>query len=209
MDLFLITFAALFSVINPLGSVPIFLGLTQGDTKESQKRTALWASVNVFIILVISFFIGKVILNFFGISIDVLRIAGGVVICSSGFGLLSGTFSKKRGVNKKVANDAQQRNDIALTPLAIPMMAGPGSMSLLIAMEQDYQEILNKLIIVTAIFAVAISVFLILRSANYISKILGASGIVAISRIIGFLVLAIGIQYIITSLLILFKINFQ
>ncbi|SEH92167.1 multiple antibiotic resistance protein [Paenimyroides aquimaris] len=206
MDLFLITFAALFSVINPLGSVPIFLGLTQGDTKESQKRTALWTSVNVFIILVISFFIGKVILNFFGISIDVLRIAGGVVICSSGFGLLSGTFSKKRGVNKKVANDAQQRNDIALTPLAIPMMAGPGSMSLLIAMEQDYQEILNKLIIVTAIFAVAISVFLILRSANYISKILGASGIVAISRIIGFLVLAIGIQYIITSLLILFKI---
>lgn len=206
MDLFLITFAALFSVINPLGSVPIFLGLTQDDTKESKNKTALWASVNVFIILVISFFIGKIILNFFGISIDVLRIAGGIVICSSGFGLLSGTFSKKRGVNKKVADDAQQRNDIALTPLAIPMMAGPGSMSLLIAMEQDYPQLLNKLIIVAAILTVAITVFLILRSANYISKLLGASGIVAISRIIGFLVLAIGIQYIINSLLILFKI---
>ena len=150
------------------------------------------------------FFIGKVILNFFGISIDVLRIAGGVVICSSGFGLLSGSFSKRRGVNKKVADDAQQRNDIALTPLALPMMAGPGSMSLLIAMEQDNPEIINKLLIVAAIFAVAITVFLILRSANYISKLLGASGIVAISRIIGFLVLAIGIQYIINSLLILF-----
>ena len=168
MDLFLITFAALFSVINPLGSVPIFLGLTQGDPKEAKNKTAFWASVNVFIILVISFFIGKIILNFFGISIDVLRIAGGVVICSSGFGLLSGTFSKRRGVNKKVADDAQQRNDIALTPLAIPMMAGPGSMSLLIAMEQDNPEIINKLLIVAAIFAVAITVFLILRSANYI-----------------------------------------
>ena len=206
MDLFLLTFAALFSVINPLGTVPIFLGLTQDETKESKNKTALWASVNVFIILVVSFFIGKVILNFFGISIDVLRIAGGVVICSSGFGLLSGSFSKRRGVNKKVADDAQQRNDIALTPLAIPMMAGPGSMSLLIAMEQDNPEIINKLLIVAAIFAVAITVFLILRSANYISKLLGASGIVAISRIIGFLVLAIGIQYIINSLLILFKI---
>lgn len=206
MDLFLITFAALFSVINPLGSVPIFLGLTQDDSKDSKNKTALWTSVNVFIILVISFFIGKVILNFFGISIDVLRIAGGVVICSSGFGLLSGTFSKKRGVNKKVTNDAQQRNDIALTPLAIPMMAGPGSMSLLIAMEQDYPQLSNKLIIVGAILAVAISVFLTLRSASYISKLLGASGIVAISRIIGFLVLAIGIQYIINSLLVLFKI---
>jgi multiple antibiotic resistance protein len=204
--LFLITFAALFSVINPLGSVPIFLGLTQDDSKESKNKTALWASINVFIILVISFFIGKVILNFFGISIDVLRIAGGVVICSSGFGLLSGTFSKKRGVNKKVTDDAQQRNDISLTPLAIPMMAGPGSMSLLIAMEQDYPELLQKLIIVAAILVVAITVFLILRSANYISKLLGASGIVAISRIIGFLVLAIGIQYIINSLLVIFKI---
>ncbi|UUV20345.1 MarC family NAAT transporter [Paenimyroides aestuarii] len=206
MDLFLITFAALFSVINPLGSVPIFLGLTQDDSKEIKNKTAFWASVNVFIILVISFFIGKIILNFFGISIDVLRIAGGVVICSSGFGLLSGSFSKRRGVNKKVADDAQQRNDIALTPLAIPMMAGPGSMSLLIAMEQDNPELMNKLLIVAAIFAVAITVFLILRSANYISKLLGAAGIVAISRIIGFLVLAIGIQYIINSLLIIFKI---
>lgn len=205
MDLFLITFAALFSVINPLGTVPIFLGLTQDDTKEVKNKTALWASINVFIILVISFFIGKVILNFFGISIDVLRIAGGIVICSSGFGLLSGSFSKKRGVNKKVANDAQHRNDIALTPLAIPMMAGPGSMSLLIAMEQDNPLLTQKLLIVAAIFVVAISVFLILRSANYISKLLGAAGIVAISRIIGFLVLAIGIQYIINSILIIFK----
>lgn len=205
MDLFLITFAALFSVINPLGTVPIFLGLTQDDTKEVKNKTALWASINVFIILVISFFIGKVILNFFGISIDVLRIAGGIVICSSGFGLLSGSFSKKRGVNKKVTNDAQHRNDIALTPLAIPMMAGPGSMSLLIAMEQDNPLLTQKLLIVAAIFVVAISVFLILRSANYISKLLGAAGIVAISRIIGFLVLAIGIQYIINSILIIFK----
>jgi len=206
MDLFLITFAALFSVINPLGTVPIFLGLTQEDSKESKNKTAFWASVNVFIILVISFFIGEVILDFFGISIDVLRIAGGIVICSSGFGLLSGTFSKRRGVNKKVTDDAQQRNDIALTPLAIPMMAGPGSMSLLIAMYQDYPELQDKLFIVFAILAVAITAFLILRSASYISKILGASGIVAISRIIGFLVLAIGIQYIINSLLVLFKI---
>jgi len=206
MDLFLITFAALFSVINPLGTVPIFLGLTHGDPREAKNRTAFWASANVFIILVVSFFIGQIILNFFGISIDVLRIAGGIVICSSGFGLLSGTFSKKRGVNKKVTNDAQQRNDIALTPLAIPMMAGPGSMSLLIAMYQDYPEIADKFLIVAAIAAVAVSVFLILRSANYISRLLGASGIVAISRIIGFLVLAIGIQYIVNSILIIFKI---
>lgn len=206
MDLFLLTFAALFSVINPLGSVPIFLGLTQDDSKESKNRTALWAAINVCAILIVSFFIGKFVLQFFGISIDVLRIAGGIVICTSGFGLLSGTFSKKRGVNKKVTNDAQHRSDIALTPLAIPMMAGPGSMSLLIAMYQDYPEITDKAIIVASILILSVSVFLILRSANFLSKLLGASGIVAISRIIGFLVLAIGVQYIVNSLVSIFKI---
>ena len=201
MDLFLLTFAALFSVINPLGSVPIFLGLTQDDSKESKNKTALWAAINVCIILIISFFIGEYVLKFFGISIDVLRIAGGIIICTSGFGLLSGTFSKKRGVSKKVTDDAQHRSDIALTPLAIPMMAGPGSMSLLIAMYQDYPEYSDKAIIVGAILILSVSVFLILRSANYLSKLLGASGIVAISRIIGFLTIAIGIQYIISAVL--------
>lgn len=205
MDLFIITFTALFSVINPIGTVPVFLALTQDDSKASKNKTALWASINVFIILVVSFLVGKYILQFLGISIDVLRIAGGIIICTSGFGLLSGTFSKKRGVNKKVTNDAQQRSDIAITPLAIPMMAGPGSMSLLIAMYQDYPNFNDKLIIIAAVFVLCIISFIILRSANVISKLLGASGIVAISRIIGFLVLAIGIQYIVNSLLNIFK----
>lgn len=205
MDLFIITFTALFSVINPIGTVPVFLALTQDDSKASKNKTALWASINVFIILVVSFLVGKYILQFLGISIDVLRIAGGIIICTSGFGLLSGTFSKKRGVNKKVTNDAQQRSDIAISPLAIPMMAGPGSMSLLIAMYQDYPNFNDKLIIIAAVFVLCVISFIILRSANVISKLLGASGIVAISRIIGFLVLAIGIQYIVNSLLNIFK----
>ncbi|WP_372473930.1 MarC family protein [Capnocytophaga sp. ARDL2] len=207
MDVFLIAFTALFSLINPLGSVPIFLALTQEDSKEWKERTAMWVAINVFIILTVSFLIGQYILNFFGIDIDVLRIAGGIVICSSGFGLLSGTFSKKRGVNKKVANDAQHRSDIALTPLAIPMMAGPGSMSLLIAMYQDYPLIMDKVFIVLAVLSVCVTVYLTLKSSNYLSKLLGVSGIVAISRIIGFLVLAIGIQYIVNALLKIFQIG--
>ncbi|QEE49443.1 MarC family NAAT transporter [Flavobacterium alkalisoli] len=199
MELFIYIFAALFSVINPLGAVPIFVGLTQDDTKAERSRISFWTAVNVFIILIISFFIGQYILAFFGISIDALRIAGGFIIVNSGFALLSGKFSKTRGVNKKVANDAQKRNDIALTPLAIPMLAGPGSMSLLIALYQDYTDIMQKVIACIAIASVAIVIFLVMRSAHYLSRILGASGIVAISRIIGFIVIAIGIQYISSS----------
>lgn len=206
MELFIYVFAALFSVINPLGAIPIFVGLTQDDTKKERSRISIWTAINVCIILLISFFIGEYVLKFFGISIDALRIAGGIIIVNSGFSLLSGNISKRKGLNKKVTNDAMHRNDIALTPLAMPMLAGPGSMSLLIAMYQEQPEIFQKIITCVAILCVAITIFFILKSAHYLSKILGASGLVAISRIIGFIVIAIGIQYISSAVINIMKV---
>ena len=201
MELFIFLFAALFSVLNPIGTVPIFVGLTQDYTKNERSRVSLWTAINVFIILIISFFVGQYVLSFFGITISALRIAGGIIIASSGFSLLNGKFSKNRGIGKKVQQDIENRNDIALTPLAMPMLAGPGSISLLIAFYQEH-NLTNEIIVSSlAILTVAFVVFLILRSAHYLAKYLGASGIVAISRIIGFLTIAIGIQYIISSVL--------
>lgn len=201
MELFIYLFFALFSVLNPIGTVPIFVGLTHGDDKTERSRISLWVAINVCIILVISFFVGKFVLEFFGITINALRITGGIIIASSGFSLLSGKFSKKRGINKKVETETQTRNDIALTPLAMPMLAGPGSMSLLIAFYQEH-HLPNEMVISTlAIIGVSVVIYLVLRSAHYLSRMLGASGIVAISRIVGFLTIAIGVQYIISSIL--------
>ncbi|SHG27628.1 multiple antibiotic resistance protein [Flavobacterium segetis] len=207
MDLFIYLFVALFSVLNPIGTVPIFVGLTQNDTKKERSRISLWTAINVFIILIVSFFIGQYVLIFFGISIDALRIAGGIIIVNSGFSLLSGKFTKKRGISKKAETDAQKRNDIALTPLAIPMLAGPGSISLLIAFYQEHNETMEIIISSFAILAIAFTIFIILRSAHYLAKILGASGIVAISRIVGFIVIAIGIQYIVSAIINIIKTN--
>ncbi|BDU23600.1 MULTISPECIES: MarC family NAAT transporter [unclassified Flavobacterium] len=207
MELFIYLFAALFSVLNPIGTVPIFVGLTQHDSQKERSRISLWTAINVFIILLVSYFIGQYVLTFFGISIDALRIAGGIVIVNSGFSLLSGKFNKKRGINKKIENEAQQRNDIALTPLAIPMLAGPGSMSLLIAFYQEHHEIHEIIISSLAILAIAVAIFVILKSAHYLARILGASGIVAISRIVGFIVISIGIQYIVSSIVNIIKGN--
>jgi multiple antibiotic resistance protein len=201
MDLFIYLFAALFSVLNPIGTVPIFVGLTQDYTKKERSVVSLWAAFNVFIILIISFFIGQYVLTFFGITIPALRIAGGIIIASSGFSLLNGRFSKNKGINKKIEEEVHTRQDIALTPLAMPMLAGPGSISLLIAFYQEHNTTTEIIISCLAIFVVAILIFIILRSAHYLAKILGSSGIVAISRIIGFLTIAIGIQYIISSVL--------
>lgn len=207
MDIFIYLFAALFSVLNPIGTVPIFVGLTQGYSASERSKTSLITSINVFVILLISFFVGQYVLSFFGITITALRIAGGIIIASSGFSLLNGNFSKNKGINKKVQKEVETRQNIALTPLAMPMLAGPGSISLLIAY---YQELTESNVSITtseilfscfAILAVAILIYLILRSAHYLAKILGSSGIVAISRIIGFLTIAIGIQYIISATL--------
>lgn len=204
MELFIYVFAALFSVINPLGTVPIFVGLTQKDTNVERSKTSILTAVNIFVILLISFFSGKYILNFFGISLDSLRIAGGLIIASSGFALLTGSFAKHKGMDKpKVKEDAFQREGVSLTPLAIPMLAGPGSISFLIGLYQKHENWNEKLIAVGAIFAVCLAIFLVLKSSHYIVKILGASGINAVSRIIGFIVIAIGIEYITSSVMAL------
>jgi MarC family membrane protein len=199
MELFIFLLAALFSVLNPIGTVPIFVGLTQDYTKSERSKVSMITALNVFIILIISFFIGQYVLTFFGITITALRIAGGIIIASSGFSLLNGKFSKNRGIGKKVEEDIHMRNSIALTPLAMPMLAGPGSISLLIAFYQEHNTTNEIIFSSIAILVVSVLIFLILRSAHYLAKILGASGIVAISRIIGFLTIAIGIQYIISS----------
>lgn len=202
MEIFIYLFFALFSVLNPIGTVPIFVGLTQDDDKKERSRISLWTAIDVFVILIISFFVGQYVLSFFGITINALRITGGIIIASSGFSLLNGRFNKNKGINKKVEQEIQIRNDISLTPLAMPMLAGPGSMSLLIAYYQDHHQTSNEIIAsVLAILAVSLIIYLILKSAHYLSKILGTSGIVAISRIVGFLTIAIGVQYIISSIL--------
>lgn len=205
MDLFLNTFfvllGALFSVLNPFGAIPIFVGLTQDYEKVERSRVSLMTAINVFIILIISFFVGEYVLRFFGITIAALRIAGGILIASSGFGLLNANPKKRKGISKKVEEDSHSRTSIALTPLAMPMLAGPGSISLLIAFNQDHNSTNEILASTFSILIVSLIIFLILRSANYLAKYLGAAGIVAISRIVGFLTVAIGIQYIISSVL--------
>ncbi|MEM7087537.1 MAG: MarC family protein [Bacteroidota bacterium] len=201
MDVFLYVFAALFSVINPLGTVPVFVGLTSTESAKDRNRTSLLTSINTSVILIISFFAGTSLLKFFGISLNALRIAGGMIIVTSGFALLTGNFSKHKGMkNKKVKADLVHREKFSLTPLAIPMLAGPGSISLLITFQQEYVNSEAILIILLAIMLVGVCVFLVLRSAHLITKFLGASGINAISRIVGFIVIAIGVEYIIAAI---------
>lgn len=209
MELYLISFAALFSVLNPLGTVPVFVGLAEGFDSKKRIKVALQASVYTLIILTLFFILGTHILSFFGLSIEALRIAGGLVIATSGFALLTGKFSKHKGMkNLKVQEDVDSKDDISLTPIAMPMLAGPGSMSLLIGMYQEQTLLFERFVNWGALFTVCVSIFLLLSSSHLIVKMMGASGINAISRIIGFIVIAIGMEYIIQAIVGIHRLYF-
>jgi len=208
MELFIMIFGALFSVMNPFGTVPVFVSLTQEQNKKERNKIAFWTSVNVLIILLISFFIGEFLLLFFGITLNALKIAGGLIIASSGFALLTGEFTKHKGMKrKKIEEDLKTRSEITLTPLSIPMIAGPGTISLLITYKQEYDNISDMVIIISAIILATICIYLILKSSFIIAKSLGASGINALSRIIGFIVIAIGVQLVISSVVDIFNLS--
>jgi multiple antibiotic resistance protein len=152
------------------------------------------------LILLIAFFAGKYILLFFGISLNALKIAGGLIITSSGFALLTGKFTEHKGMKKREKDDAFNRSEISLTPLAIPMLAGPGTISLLITYNQEYPDFYNRIIILCAVVVTTILIYTVLKSSFLIVKLLGASGINALSRIIGFIVIAIGVEYIVGAI---------
>lgn len=200
MEHFAFLFGAIFSVMNPLGTVPVFVELARNLDDIDRRKVCLKTCLNVLVILFISFFLGTYILSFFGISVSSLRLAGGLVICSSGFALLTGSFTKHKGMKRaSVQEDLKARKDFTLTPLALPMLAGPGTISLLIGFNNVYKSTTEILLVCIAIVVVVGVIYFVLRSSNMIVKKMGASGLNATSRIIGFVVIAIGIEMIAKS----------
>jgi len=177
--------------------MPVFISLTNGFPKDHLFRTIRRTSVYVFIVCVASFLIGEYVLNFFGVSIHALKIAGGIIISRSGFQLLNAQH--KTDVQGTIEDESRLKEDISFSPLAMPLLAGPGSISLLINLAIQEETYQGTAIVLSGIFAVCLSIYLILSSAPYILKYLGQSGLRTLSKIMGLLVLSIGIQMIVAS----------
>jgi len=200
-EFYIAVLASLFSVVNPIGAIPVFLALTPNDTKEERRTTALKTSVYFALLLIAFFLAGTVILTFFGISLSAMRIAGGLVILASGYGLLYGKMADSRAVSKRVKTEALEKEDISFSPMAMPMLSGPGSISLLIGYFDEYAELEQRLIVIAVIATLATIVYLILLSSPALFKLLGLGGLQALTRIMGFIVMAIGVQYIILGVI--------
>jgi multiple antibiotic resistance protein len=200
MEYFLATLFSLFSIVDPPGAIPVYVALTGDRPKPERDRIALNASL-YFLLIMFSFFLaGSYILHFFGISVHSLRIAGGLALMFSGFGLMSGNLAKRRGFDKEAERQSHERNDIAFSPMAMPMLSGPGSISYLITQYNQHDSWPERLTIMASILAVGFLVWVSLRVAPLLFRVFGVGGLNAIARIMGFIVISIGVQFIVDGL---------
>ena len=206
-ELFLTIFGALFSVVNPMGAMPMFAMLTHQHTVAERRKMAFKISFYVVCILLIFFFSGNYILNFFGIQLEHMRIAGGLMISISAMSLLGNDAYKGKSISKAVQEESMTKEDITFTPMAMPLLSGPGAIALIIGMYGLVQEAgwWGYVSMVLSVILVAAIACVVLIFANRLNKFLGKSGMSALSRMMGFIVLSIGISMILNGLIPLFK----
>jgi multiple antibiotic resistance protein len=193
------SYTSLFSVVNPITAMPVYLSLMEGHTDEEKVHTARKASTYMFFVLIIFLLIGTYILSFFGISLPGIQIAGGLVIVRSGFSMLSPQNGGKK-LTKKDQEAAKDKEDVSFSPLAMPLLSGPGSIAVVIGFGSEAQGVTDYIVNGVAVFATALLAYLILRVAPKLGKYIGSSGMSVITRMMGFIVLAIGVQFVINGI---------
>jgi multiple antibiotic resistance protein len=196
-----LAFVSLFPLVNPVGAIPVFCTLTTDSTVEQRKTTALKTAINVFFILLIFFFVGEFLLEFFGISLGVLKIAGGLIVAHTAWEMVT----SKSKLSTEERNEVQSKEDISFTPMALPLLSGPGSIGVAIGLSTKENHIAYSCGISIGILLIAISVYIALLLSLPLYKLLGRTGVGVLNRIMGFFILAIAVQLMVNGIFMLFK----
>lgn len=198
-------FTGLFAVLNPLGAVPLFASLTQARTAPERHHIARVASLTVMVVLLIAFFTGEWFLDFFGISLASFRIGGGILILLTAIAML---HARRTGIkqSREESEEIHSRSEIAVVPLGIPMLAGPGSISTVILYRHQAHtnvDVVSTLVMITAL---AFTIFLILNYSSPLVNKLGRTGLNIISRVMGLILAALAVEFIAEGLIDFFPI---
>lgn len=198
-EIVVLTFFALLPISNPFSTVPLYLSLTRGHTKEWSNQQALKACFFMAGILLVFLWSGAVIIEFFGISIPAIRVAGGIIIMRVGFSMLSPKDNSQE-ISAEAKKESKNKADIAFTPLAMPSLSGPGSISVVISMAAGSEDLPGYFAISAGILLVVCVAWLAMKGAPYISKALGVTGLDALTRIMGFILICIAFQFVFDGL---------
>ncbi|WP_300003045.1 YchE family NAAT transporter [uncultured Cedecea sp.] len=191
-------FIGLFALVNPVGIIPVFISMTCYQTAAARNKTNLTANLSVAIILWTSLFLGNGILQIFGISIDSFRIAGGILVVTIAMSMISGKLGEDKQ-NKQEKSESVIRDSVGVVPLALPLMAGPGAISSTIVWGVRYNNWWHLLGFTLAIALFAFSCWMLFRIAPWLVRMLGQTGINVITRIMGLLLMSLGIEFIVTG----------
>lgn len=196
-------FVGLFALVNPIGVLPVYISMTRYQTDHDRNKTNLNANLSVAIILWIALFFGESILRLFGISIDSFLIAGGILVVSIAMSMITGKLGEDKQ-NPQEKSESVIRESIGVVPLALPLMSGPGAISSTIVWSSRYQswDYLLGFSIAIAIFAFCC--WLLFRAAPLLVRILGQTGINVVTRIMGLILMALGIEFIFTGVKAIF-----
>ena len=198
------TIGALLPIVNPFSAVGLVGGITAHLSDDERNEQIRRACLYMFAILVTFLVAGGVIMNFFGISIPGLRIAGGLVESYLGFRML---FPDAQPLPSAAEAEAMTKQDLSFTPLAMPSLSGPGSIAVVIGISstlrtgRGFELVVDYVAVAVGIAITAFISWLVLRASGRLNRLLGANGINAMSRVMGFLLICIGIQFVINGVL--------
>ncbi|TVQ67253.1 MAG: MarC family NAAT transporter [Balneolaceae bacterium] len=193
------SFTSLFSVVNPLAAMPIFLSLTEKYGERERVQTAKKAGIYMLGVLLTFLLIGTFILSFFGISLAGIRIAGGLIIMRAAYSMLN----PERGGRKLTDEDeaaAREKEDISFSPLALPLLSGPGSIAVVIGFATQAEGVTDYIINGISVILVVLVTYVILRLAPISAKYIGPAGLNVMTRLMGFIALAISVQFILSGI---------
>ena len=193
----------IFAILNPLGAIPIYLSLMADRPSEEMHRTALKTAIAVGVILIMSVWLGDSLLSFFGIGIPAFRIGGGLLLLTTALAMFDARLGLVRHTRAEQI-EAETKDDIAVVPMAIPLLAGPGAISLAIVDAHQAGSWPEKLVFSAGIVVIAIIVWATLWLAEPIGKRLGTGGLNIATRIMGLLLAAMSVQFMADGLLKLF-----
>lgn len=192
-------FLALLALVNPLGAVPIFISLTHGMTREERRKTVFTAATSVALVIILSGLLGQKIIDFFGISIGSLQVGGGLIILLTSLSMLNAKETGGRSTPEE-ATEAETKASIAVVPLAIPFLTGPGSISTVIVYASRIKGWVQYLGLFACAVAMAVLVVLALSMAGRIAKLLGRTGINIATRLMGLILSALAVEIIVDGL---------
>lgn len=193
----LMVFTSMFTLINPLSIMTIFMTMTATLEEKERMRTAKKATIAAFITIVAFAFSGQLLFKFFGISVNSFRIVGGVIFFMMGLDLLNARIFRNKVKKSEVKAYV---NDISITPLAIPMICGPGAITNAIVLMEDATTIAHKVVLIAALSVVLLLTYIILYSSSRILKVLGETGNNVMMRLMGLILMVIAVEFFFSGL---------